>query len=90
MTCCLSASPFRLNHSSKSSEELKTSGRRKLSSDHNSCRLFCHSDVLSNIQVHTLKRRLKQAIREREKDKEKDIREPGREDKQREDQESDR
>ena len=31
-----------LNHSSKSSDELKTSGSRKLSSAHSSCRLFCN------------------------------------------------
>ena len=30
-----------LNHSSKSSEDENTSGSRKLSSAHSSCRLFC-------------------------------------------------
>ena len=33
--------PVRSNHSSKSSEDLKISGSRKLRRDHNSCKLFC-------------------------------------------------
>ncbi len=44
-SCCTTwswfSSPLPLNHDSKSSELLKTSGRRKLSSDHSSMRLFC-------------------------------------------------
>ena len=40
ITSCSTFLSSRSNHESKSSDELKTSGRRKLSSAHSSCRLF--------------------------------------------------
>lgn len=39
---------FKSNHSSKSSDELKTSGNKKFNKLHNSCRLFCNGVPVSN------------------------------------------
>mmetsp|Transcript_22232 Transcript_22232/g.51141 ORF Transcript_22232/g.51141 Transcript_22232/m.51141 type:complete len:222 (-) Transcript_22232:1199-1864(-) len=41
MTACSTCLSCRSNHESKSSDDEKTSGMRKLSSAHSSCRLFC-------------------------------------------------
>lgn len=41
-------SPLRLNHSSKSSDDWKISGSKKLSRDHSSCKLFWRGVPVSN------------------------------------------